>query len=272
MFMNTFVRPLTTGGDYGMGTDSFDERMGTPMGDSVNPNGATREKPTENMMKETMKGAMKGTMNGTMNMGSTMNSGLAPADTEVSDMTPVQVQAALIARLTKQCNDLAWRVVSMEGELAACGRKDAFLPQANVEAARERQNETMGATPAYEMRSKPKKISKERALTMVVDDGVRQPTLPKLLPIEKAANNISSLIMDLTKSLYGDATSQSESAAMTEALRIQKKEKERYELYIEARREWKRMHGEDLVCVLRMEVERQDKMEAKVSTKRATQA
>ena len=51
---------------------------------------------------------------------------------------------------------------------------------------------------------------------------------------------------------------------MTSALRQQRKEAERREVYLAARKDWKQMHSKDLVSVFRMEVLRQNNLEAKV--------
>ena len=84
------------------------------------------------------------------------------------------------------------------------------------------------------------------------------------MPIEKSSQQLSELVMSLSKSLYGDDKAKTEAKEMSDAIRAREREKKRYEEYLAAKSEWTRMHTTDFVTVLKMEVERQRIMEEKI--------
>ena len=93
---------------------------------------------------------------------------------------------------------------------------------------------------------------------------MKKPLHPKLLPIERSTNHLTERVTALTKSLYGDDKARSEEKKMNDALRAHAREQKRLEEYTAAKIEWKRIHTTELQIVLKMEVERQRKMEEKV--------
>ena len=65
--------------------------------------------------------------------------------------------------------------------------------------------------------------------------------------------------------MYGDENSKTEAKQVSDALIQREKEKRRYEAYLEARSEWKKMNTESFVLVLKMELDRQRIMREKVA-------
>ena len=49
------------------------------------------------------------------------------------------------------------------------------------------------------------------------------------MPIEKSSQQLSELVMSLSKSLYGDDKAKTEAKEMSDAIRAREREKKRYE-------------------------------------------
>lgn len=178
---------------------------------------------------------------------------------------------ALVHKLTSQCNNLAWRLVALEQELESYKQErqeQMNNPVPNLLETLARPTSQSLRSVATSSRSRtPSPSRSRRRSNRVADDDVQEekrPPNPKLLPIEKSTQNLTNLVTSLTKSLYGDDKAKSEAKEMTDALKAHEREKKRYEEYLVARREWKRLHTVDLVLVLKMEVQRQRIMAEKI--------
>ena len=96
------------------------------------------------------------------------------------------------------------------------------------------------------------------------EGGQNEPLHPRVLPIQKAAGQLTTLVTDLSKSMFGDEEAVTEAKQISDALLQREKEKKRYDAYLLARGEWKRLNSEGLLMVLRMELNRQQIMREKV--------
>jgi len=181
-------------------------------------------------------------------------------------------EPALVQKLTSQCNNLAWRLVALEQELEQYRAEAAEEPpnpfiNLHETASRPPSQATLRATSRQggSRSSSPNRGERKAAkLDENEEEEKKKPLHPKLLPIEKSKNKLTELVTSLTKSLYGDDKAKSEEKEMTDALRAHAREQKRLEEYNAAKIEWKRMHTGELQVVLKMEVERQKKMEEKV--------
>jgi hypothetical protein len=209
MFLETFIRPMTTGQrtggsvgtGVGAGSEAFDMGMGLGMGSTGSPVVDFPDAPS--VRQDPTKPDFSSTKSVTLTAARAAQAAVPDPDLEEADMTPAQLQAKLVATLTKQCNDLAWRVVAMEEELKAARRAQQLEPRAGVRKQEEAQMK-LGLRPGTDMWGLKwwgAGMGMGAVAEETTEEGVKGPTHPKLLPIEKTANNISGLIVDLTKSL-----------------------------------------------------------------------
>ena len=191
-----------------------------------------------------------------------------PSNVDEPDPEP-----ALVQKLTSQCNNLAWRLVAMEQELEQYRASAAEEPQnpfmnLHETATRPVSQATLRAASRQggSRTSSPNRTRRKSRGDENAEEGEKNPLHPKLLPIEKSTNHLTELVTSLTKSLYGDDKAKSEEKEMNDALRAHAREQKRHEEYIAARIEWKKMHSAELQIVLKMEVQRQKKMEEKIES------
>lgn len=180
---------------------------------------------------------------------------------KTSDGNAPEDENSVITKLTKQCNNLAWRLVDLESELKIAkefNRK--VVTSRNVIEDLKVNNIIARGAPSRKKNGGGKRHENEETDDVKAADD-------RLLPIEKSTVNLRHLINEVTKSLYGDDKDQSESAEMAEKLKMRKREEERREVYLEAKREWFRLSTEDFVVVVKGEVERQRILEEKVRRK-----
>ncbi len=194
---------------------------------------------------------------------------LAPPVEKVED-DPIAEQAQLIQTLTSQCNSLAWRLVAVEQELEEAKKVQEVSASTALRLQQLDPASAVRVRKAAELdmsmrRSRSKSPTKDRRGDSSSPEP-REPLHPKVLPIEKASKNIQMLVMNLTKSLYGNDKAKSEAKEMSDALKAAAAAKARLEAYTAAKNEWKRIHSTELIMVLKMEVDRQRILAEKIES------
>ena len=254
------------------------------------------------------------TMNSAMNtsINTTMNTTIDANDEGGGGGGGESSTDGLVATLTSQCNELAWRLMAVEQELVESKKSRGYTAYAeengdvlnttgegfinsddwgdetgdfNNTNTNIMTNNTMNTTTSSmrntqsptnrssnsrsRSRGSPSRSrGRKRAQTendADNDDGENKPLHPRVLPIQASANQLTSLVTSLTKSLYGDDSAKSEEKKMSDALKQRDKDKRRFDEYTLAKSAWKKLKCYDFALVLKMELDRQRIMREKVA-------